>query len=299
MPYTEVQERNGKKYYYRVLSVRRGKVVAKRRVYLGASLARKELSKKEASADRELDVLSGLLSTKELNFLDGVKRRLSHEPKSTSNNRYEYFVSLFTYDSNAIEGNTLTLEETAQLLFEGIVPPKSLREVNEALNHKKAFDALLAYRGDMSKKLVCKLHELVVKDTLRKELEPQTGKYRSVQVYIRGVDWFPPKPKNVPREMKNLLSWYSKNRKKLHPVVLASYFHAAFEMAHPFVDGNGRVGRLLMNFILRKNGYPMVNVPNRIKRRYYAALQSAQTEGNLRPFVELILDIYRAGKVVL
>jgi len=162
---------------------------------------------------------------------------------------------------------------------------------------KKEFQVQNLYKGDISKKFICELHRLVVQNALREELIPEIGKYRSLQVYIKGRDWMPPKPEEVPTEMKNLLSWYSKNDKKLHPLIIATYFHVAFETVHPFVDGNGRVGRLLMNFILHKSGYPMINIPNKIKFRYYESLKEATVGGNLRLFIEMLLDLYKDMKL--
>ena len=224
-------------------------------------------------------------------------RTLIADVFSSKEKKYEAFVSLFTYDSTNIEGNTLTLQETSQLLFEGITPRKSLREIKEAINHKEAFDFILDYKNGISKEFILKLHNLVAKDTLKPELTNQEGKYRTLQVYIRGVEWIPPKPKEVPRGMGSLLSWYAKNREKLHPLILAAYFHSAFETIHPFVDGNGRVGRLLMNFILHKNRYPMINIPNKKKHIYYKVLETSQVEGNLRPFVKFLLDLLKENGI--
>jgi len=174
-----------------------------------------------------------------------------------------------------------------------------MREINEALNHKKAFDFILNYKGDINKQFILDLHSFVVKETLRKDLESQIGKFRTVQVYIRGAKWIPPKPEDVPNEMKTLLAWYSQNKKKLHPLILAAYFHTAFEQIHPFVDGNGRVGRLLMNFILHKNGYPMINIPNKIKQRYYSSLEKAHLEGDLRLFIDLLISILKNSRILI
>jgi Fic family protein len=124
------------------------------------------------------------------------------------------------------------------------------------------------------------------------------GVYRSVQVFIRGVEWVPAAPEDVPRDMATLLSWYAKNRKKVHPLVLAIYFHVGFETVHPFVDGNGRVGRLLMNFILHRNGLPMLNIPNERRLGYYDVLEEAQVNGNLRPFIEFVIELYEESKLV-
>lgn len=297
MAYTEIKEKRRKKYYYRVKSIRIADKVKKKRVYLGVNLKKNELLEKEKQADKELMLLSSLLSEKEIKELKEIKKQYLKEPKENWENRYEAFCSLFTYNSTVIEGNTLTLQETSMLLFEKQVPRKSLREINEVLNHKEAFDFILKTKEDISKKFILKLHEIIVKNTLRLELKNQIGKYRDVQVYIRGVEWIPPKPKEVPKEMKTLLTWYSKNKRKLHPLILASYFHSAFEMIHPFVDGNGRVGRLLMNFILHKNNYPMINIPNAKKHLYYKALQEAQLKGNLRPFLEFLMKLLKKEKI--
>jgi Fic family protein len=111
--------------------------------------------------------------------------------------------------------------------------------------------------------------------------------------------WFPPKPTEVTPKMTALLTWYTKNKKRLHPLILASYIHSEFEKIHPFIDGNGRVGRLLMNFILHKNKYPMINIPNSTKYKYYEALEKAQTKNNLRPFVKLLIDLLKENKLML
>jgi len=288
--YTEIQKRNGKQYFYRVQSIRKGNKVTKKKIYLGVNLDKKSIKNNENNADIELLLLSTLLSdeqTKELNKLKSERSSLS----------YEAFISLFTYDSTNIEGNTFTLQETAQLLFEGITPRKSLREINEIINHKEAFDYLLKTKSDINKKLILKLHKLVTKNTLKKEIEDQIGIYRTVQVFIRGVEWSPSKTEEVPSEMTKLLSWYTKNKNKLHPLTLAAYFHVTFEMIHPFVDGNGRVGRLLLNFMLNKNGFPMINIPNKVKHQYYESLEKAQEKGNLKPFINFLYKLIVKNKI--
>lgn len=290
MSYTEIQERNGKKYYYRVQSVRKGKKVTKKKIYLGANLKENVIKEKENEADIQLLLLSTLLS-------DEQKLQLEHIKKDRTHLSYEAFISLFTYDSTNIEGNTFTLQETAQLLFEGITPRKPLREINEIMNHKEAFDYILALKSDITKRMILKLHTLVTKNTLKKEVENQLGAYRHVQVYIRGVDWLPTKPDQVSLEMGKLLSWYTKHKQKLHPLIVAAYFHVMFEMIHPFVDGNGRVGRLLMNFILHKNGFPMINIPSKQKYKYYEVLEKAQVKGNLKPFIDFLYKIILNSKI--
>ncbi len=292
MSYTEKKKKGDSKYFYRVRSYRENNNVKKKRKYLGKDLNEQELKASEIEADRELDILGNLLSNEEIDKLDLLKRNFMKNSEKNFQNRYETFISRFTHDSTAIEGNTLTLQETAGLLFERLSPSsKNLREINEVLNHRDAFDLILSFEEDVSRKLVLNLHELVMKDILPDDISDQIGKYRSVQVYIRGVEWMPPAPGDIPGDMRNLFSWYTRNRKKLHPLVLASYFHMGFEAIHPFVDGNGRVGRLLLNFILHKNEYPMVNIPNRRKMDYYECLEKGQVDGDLRPFIKFIYDL--------
>ena len=296
MAYTEVKEKNGKRYYYRVKSIKHDKKVGKERIYLGANLTKDELDKKVIEADKNLNIFKVILSKEDNDFLNKLKKEFSKEPKENYENRYESFCSLFAYDSTGIEGNTITLEETSFLLFEGIVPKeKSLREIYEIINHKKAFDYILHYKGDITKEFILKLHELVVINTLRQDLISQSGKYRLVQVFIgRSI---PPKPQEVPDKMAGLLRWYSSNKRSLHPLVLASHFHTEFEKIHPFVDGNGRVGRLLMNFILYKNKFPMINIPKKIRFKYYEVLQDAQYKNNLKPFVKFLISILKKDKL--
>ena len=295
--FTEIIERGGRKYYYRTISKRNGKKVDNKRKYLGSDLDPEELRKAEREADQELGVLDALLSDEEIEFLFGLKETFSKQPPSTYENRYEAFISQFTNDSTAIEGNTLTLQETASLLFDEIAPQKSMREINEVLNHKRAFDHLLGYEGDIDRGFILELHRLVISDTLEEGLEDQVGRFRKVQVFIRGVEWVPAAPEDVHDDMTALMAWYSRNREQVHPLALAVYFHVGFETVHPFVDGNGRVGRLLMNFILHRNEYPMVNIPNTLRNRYYTVLSRAQVEGDLRPFIEFVIGLWKESEL--
>jgi Fic family protein len=297
MTYTEIQKKGNNNYFYRVKSKRINGKVTKKKYYMGKELKGKELILKEKEADYGLGVLKYLLSQEQENTLKKLKNEYFKERNINFENKYESFVSLFTYDSNAIEGNTITLQETGQILFEGIAPAKSLREINEIKNHKRAFDFILNYNGKLDKKFILKLHKLVIENTLKIELDSQVGKYRTIQVYIRGVNWIPPKAKEIPNEMATLLRWHSKNNKVLHPLIVATYFHCGFELVHPFVDGNGRVGRLLVNYMLNKSGYPMINIPNSRKLEYYNSLEKGQVEGNLKPLLDFFYDIITNEKI--
>ncbi|MBU0472162.1 MAG: Fic family protein, partial [Nanoarchaeota archaeon] len=142
---------------------------------------------------------------------------------------------------------------------------------------------------------ILKIHELVTINTLEDYLFNQIGKYRTVQVFVgRSI---PPKPEDVPDKMATLIRWYTINKKRLHPLILANYFHCEFEKIHPFVDGNGRVGRLLMNFILNKNKFPMINIPKKKRFKYYEVLQTSHSKGNIKPFIKLLLDLLKKEKL--
>lgn len=299
MAYTEVKKKGGKKYYYRAVSVRDGKKVSKKRKYLGKDLSKKELARAELEADRELGVLERLLTPEDIEALEKIRGAYAREPEATYENRYEAFITQFTHDSTAIEGNTLTLQETGSLLFDNVSPSgKKLEEINEVIGHRKAFDLMLGHTGDITREFIYELHSLVMKDTISPKFDQQIGQYRTEQVYIRGLDWRPPAPKDVPGDMKALLVWYSKNKNRLHPLVVAIYFHVGFEVVHPFIDGNGRVGRLLMNFILHKNGFPMVNIPNSERLSYYGVLGKAQMEGDLRPFIDFMIELLEDSRIM-
>jgi len=292
----------GKKYHYLIKNVRINDKWKKFTVYIGkGELSKndikklktkhsKTLEKKVENYLKSIDPLLGLLSEKEMKELEKIKQKYKKNyrilPKEVRKKHYEDFLVRFTYDTNAIEGSTVTLSETKLILLDRITPPnRTLREVREVENHKKAFDFVFEYKGDVNKRFVLKIHGILTDGILPKD---SSGKFRKVQVVITGVEKLPPKPGFVDKEFKQLLKWYNKYKKNYHPVVLASYFHAAFEGIHPFIDFNGRTGRLLLNFILMKYGYPIVDIKHKDRLKYYEALRRAQ-ESNLKSFVNLVV----------
>lgn len=192
------------------------------------------------------------------------------------------FTIRFTYNTNAIEGNSLSLIETAALLNKRIAPPgKSLREVHEITNMEKALNYLKAFKGDVSKRLVCKLHEIMMQG-----IDDETaGRLRDFDVAIQGANWLPPRGKEVKKKFKEFMKSYAKNKKKLHPIELAAITHLKFIEVHPFADGNGRIARLITNLILMKNGYPPLNIKAKDTIKYIKVLQYAQ---NMQAFKELV-----------
>lgn len=306
MSYVQEKIIRGKKYFYLVKTVRVAGAWKKFTVYMGkGDLSKKRLAELKRECSKTLDQkveaylkladpLLGLLSRDQIAELEKIRRAHQKARRMMSaearKSWYEWFLTKFTYTTNAIEGSTVNLRETSMILFDKLTPPgKTMREVREAENHKKAFDYMMAYRGDLSKVFIYKLHRLMSSGILK---PAESGAFREVQVFVRGADVVPPRPEDVEREFKELMLWYRGNKKRYHPVVVAAYMHTRFEGIHPFVDYNGRVGRLLLNFILMKHNFPPVAITHRRRAEYYGGIQAA-VKGNLKPFVRLIYRYLR------
>ncbi len=190
----------------------------------------------------------------------------------------------YTYHSNAIEGNRLTLRETQLVIREGVtIGGKSLRDHLEAQNHPKAIYYIESLKDrDLSENDVLEVQKIIFSGALE-----NAGNYRNSQVYIEGSDYLPPPAFEVPTLMKALLQWLKKNPDELRPIEIAAVFHYKFVSIHPFDDGNGRVTRLVMNLLLIKHGYPFSLIRNYDRRRYYDTLRKAD-RGDLKPFVNFI-----------
>ncbi len=205
-----------------------------------------------------------------------------------SDNLRDWFRVELTYNSNAIEGNTLTRRETAMVVEKGLtIGGKSLVEHLEATNHARAVDwvAKRAESGNSraGEKDVLSIHRMIMKgiDDLN------AGIYRSVPVRIAGSPVVLPNPRKVPDLMRDFFKWL-RAEKSLHPVALASEAHYRLVTIHPFVDGNGRTARLLMTLILLKNGYPPAIVRKRDRAAYIGALEEAQLGGSKNSYEKLI-----------
>jgi Fic family protein len=193
----------------------------------------------------------------------------------------------YVHGTTAIEGNTITLRQVEELFEHGITPAgKTLREIYEVINFKKLRDFLSNYRGDVSERLIKKMHAIIMENILE-----APGEYRRILVGIEGSDYMPPPPFEVPELVKELVEWYRKNKRKLHPFELAVLLHTKFVLIHPFVDGNGRVARALMNFVLEKNGYPTLYIGLEHRERYLDAIENA-VEDDFKPIVDFMYDIY-------
>jgi len=179
------------------------------------------------------------------------------------------FTVNFTYESNALEGNSLTLKDVTLILGENVVPKnKDLREVYETKNTREAHELLFNNKIKISKESIVRLHSVLVKDT-----GVSIG-FKKIPNYLlmRNVKTTP--PEKVEEEINKLIEWYHFSKDKIHPLKLAAEFHARFEKIHPFEDGNGRTGRILLNALLLEREYPPVIIRKTTRIAYFAALEA-------------------------
>ena len=194
----------------------------------------------------------------------------------------------FTHNSTAIEGNTLTLMETKVLLEDGVsVGGKELREIYEVVNHKKAYDYVkkcIAQNKSLTKDIVKDLHMILTENIIA------GGIYRNQEVRISGAGFTPPAGNEMYIQIK---AFYEEvdNKAGLNPIELAAWTHAEFVRIHPFIDGNGRTSRLLMNYQLMLHDFLPVSVDKENRLDYYNALGCYAVHKDLNPFADFIAEL--------
>ena len=277
---------NNKTYYYLVHSFRRDGKIGKREKYIGKELPRDiEKMKRqfitEIYKDRWFDRFDKIKSA--------VSKEESKTPSSAIKKEIETFIIRFTYDTNKIEGSNLTLRETADLLEKGITPrAKPIGDVKEAEAHKNAFHDLLEYKKDISMQTILYFHKILFENT-KKDI---AGKIREHQVAISGSRFMPPFPAEVYPLLTDFFKWYQKDKDNIHPVELAGLIHLRLVTIHPFADGNGRISRLMMNFVLHKYRYPLINIPYEKRDGYYKALERSQINNDENIFLQWFFKRY-------
>ena len=228
-----------------------------------------------------------------LTQIDELKAKLDQYRQFDSYRISQALELEYTFESNRIEGNTMTLRETDLVINEGLtISGKSMREHLEAINHQEAIafiKDLMNKNTSLIEREVLSIHNLILRG-----IHPEdAGRYRKVQVMIKGSTHMPPQPFLVAKEMEDYFIWYETNKNKLHPVVLAAEMHERLVTIHPFIDGNGRTSRLVMNLILLQHGYVIANIKGDYdnRMRYYQALETAQTENNKEDFLLFVAQI--------
>ena len=225
--------------------------------------------------------------------IDDMKRKIDQKrpfTKALANSLHEKIIIEWTYNSNAIEGNTLTLSET-KVVLEGItIGGKSVVEHLEAINHREAIlflEDLISNNESLSEWYIKSIHALILK-----EIDNQNaGRYRMENVVIAGAVHIPPKYYEIIDLMQRLMFEYKDSWQLYHTVVRATLLHGEFVKIHPFVDGNGRTSRLLLNFELMRNGYTPIIIKKENRAKYYEVLDYAHTTLDYHPFIEFVAEL--------
>jgi len=201
--------------------------------------------------------------------------------------RKEFMVE-FTYNSNAIEGNTLTLKETAMVLEGMTIDQKPLKDHLEAIGHVQAFEYIQTIAETdcaLNETIIKNIHSLVLID--RRE---DRGIYRRIPVKIMGAYTEPVQPYMIEPKMTELIEANKERNQTLHVIERIARFHLEFEGIHPFIDGNGRTGRLILNLELIRNGFPPINVKFTDRKRYYDAFDVFYRDGDAGAMIDLIAE---------
>ncbi|MEM3127201.1 MAG: Fic family protein [Candidatus Woesearchaeota archaeon] len=306
MVYIYKKSSGDKSYYYLRASERRGsRIIAKDIAYLGTSIEEvkksldnlpkysKEIRKAYKTLNNFLESNIFLERTKTLKLkkdeflgeslfeVEACKlhydKVFKNKDQITKQEILKNFIIEFAFNTASIEGNTIKLKEARNLLQEGIVPKnKNLREIYDLQNTEKVFFELLNSKKEINHDLIISIHKELIEN-----IDKRTG-YRTEDVRVIKTNFKATPAPYVKIDMNLLLEWYNKNKHKLHPFVLAIVFHHKFEKIHPFMDGNGRTGRMLMNYILIKNDYPPFIIHNSSRKRYLSSLNSADKADPLK-----------------
>ena len=312
MTYTEIQRRKKKKYYYLVHTLRLDSKFKKVRVFLGVNLSedqlKKEIKNKENILKAKISVIektekqpfklninfsNKLLSKAQLENIKKLKLKYNKKLKLTDKDILkkirETFLIKYTYNTNASEGNTITLKETELILKKGIIPEShSLREVYEIENTVRAYDYIENYKEELNHKFILKLHELVTEKTLTNKKNEGRYRLKGQNISMGGSKHFPPKGgRQIKKLISDIIEKY--NKSKLSSVEKIILFHSAFIAIHPFIDGNGRVSRLIFNWMLLRENLPPIDFPseNHIE---YTDLMEISRDGDSLLLVNYLFD---------
>ncbi len=294
--------------YFLSHSYREGAKIHKFRKYLGQDLTAKILEERKNIAEKLIleeihkyniikDPLQIELSDneiKEIKLLEGkIPLKISH----LSEKDWTEFSKIFTYNTNAIEGSKLNIKEVKELLGKDKWPDKSKEDIAEAYGVDEAISFIRRTKEHISVELIKKIHKIVFKNS-----KPFAGKLRKKgeePVVMDGhgnvVHEGAPQTR-INHLLKNLVEWYEKNTKKYPALILAAVVHNQFENIHPFADGNGRVGRILLNNILIKHNLPPINIDFKNRMEYYSSLQEYEKNHNLKPTLKLFMKEYNELK---
>jgi Fic family protein len=279
-------QKGSKRYFYIVHSYREGKSVKKKQTYLGESIPKNIEEKKK-------EFMQEFYQKKFLEDINKIQKNFNKEynamPVSARKKSKNIFAIKFTYNTQRIEGSTLSLKDTANLLEDGITPSsRPIEDVKEAEAHKSVFEEMMKYDKELSLQTVIDWN----KKLLEKTKPDLAGKIRKHQVAIARSKFMPPLAIEIEFLLRELFEWYGKNKDRLHPVELAALVHLKFVTIHPFGDGNGRISRLMMNFVLKKHKFPLLDIPYTKRDSYYNALERSQVKKEDNIFIQWFFRRY-------
>lgn len=286
MTYIVQTEVKGHPYYYLVQNERTSFGWKKHKLYLGKKKPsphempsfEKRLAKKSHEKARRQTLKPTFLSPEEKKRL-ASSRHLSFEEE-------KQFLVQFSVHSNGIEGSKLDNADTVKIMFDKMAPKNAaLRDVYEAVNTEEAYSFIKNYEKDVSKRFLLQLHSILMWNLIEDK-----GQLRTKNVKVTGAGFHPPPAEQLDVEIDRLLSFYRFLKRKYTPVETAALMHVKFIQLHPFSDGNGRCGRLLLNFILMKNDLPPVVIKKEERKEYYRLLDKAITEKEYASFIRFIYE---------
>jgi Fic family protein len=290
--------------YFLAHSYREGAQVHKFRKYLGQDLKQELLAERRIIAEKLIleeihkyriirDPLQIALSEQELAAIRTLESKIPLTIRHLSEEAWTTFSKVFTYNTNAIEGSTLNRTEVDNLLGKDQWPNKSKEDIAEAFGVDEAITFIRTTNEHVSLDLIAMIHKIVFKNS-----KAFAGKIRKKgeEVVVMGgeghvVHEGAPQPR-INHLLKELVTWYDTNKNKYPGIILAAVVHNHFENIHPFRDGNGRVGRILLNNILIKHGLPPLSIDIKNRAAYYAALQAYEKDHDLKPTITLFLKEY-------
>ncbi|MBU1199612.1 MAG: Fic family protein [Nanoarchaeota archaeon] len=304
----EKRKENGKTKYFLAHSYREGNKVHKFRKYLGIDLKPDKLTERKEIAEKLIleeihkykiiqDPLNVELSQEEITSIKAIEKQIPLKIEHLSEQDWTTFSELFTYNTNAIEGSKLNKKEVKDLLEKDKWPDKSKEDIAEAFGVDEAIRFIRKTKKHLSTELIKEIHRIVFKNSklfagkLRKKGEEVVIINGTGKVVHEGAP-----QTRINHLLKELVKWYEKNKNKYPALVLASVVHNQFENIHPFADGNGRVGRILLNNILIKHKLPPINIDLINQNEYYASLQAYEKNQDLKPTLNLFLKEYKALK---
>ncbi|MFC1666117.1 Fic family protein [Nanoarchaeota archaeon] len=285
-------------YYLRASMKKKGKVVTKDLAYLGNSIEnvqkkldslaqyKSEIKKAYRTIKIFLETDYYLKKAKKLKLkkddfllskLEEVEackihysKKFKRLDKLTQQDFMKAFAVEFAFNTTSIEGNTITLKEARNLLEEGYTPKnKTLREIHDVQNTSNVFLEILKSKKEITHEFIIDIHK-----KLMENVDKRIG-YRTGDIRVTHSQFDASPAKYIKTDINLLLKWYNKNKNKFHPLVLSTLFHHKFERVHPFWDGNGRTGRMLMNYILIRNNYPPIIIKKKLRLFYLNALRKA------------------------